>query len=123
VRRITVVGSKKMIVFNDMEVEQKLKIYDKGVDTPEYTDSFGEFHCNYRSGDILIPKVRIAEPLRQECQHFVDSIINKTRPDSDGYSGLKVVKIIEAAESSLKNHSTKETFAWEPLNMPALRQM
>lgn len=123
VRRITVVGSKKMIVFNDMENEQKLKIYDKGVDAPEYTDSYGEFHCNYRSGDIIIPNIRIAEPLRHECQHFIDSIINKTRPDSDGYDGLRVVKIIEAAENSVRNHSTKEIFAWETLNMPALRQM
>lgn len=123
VRRITVVGSKKMIVFNDMENENKLKIYDKGVDAPEYTDSFGEFQCNYRSGDIIIPKIRITEPLRQECQHFVDSIINKTQPYSDGYNGMQVVKIIEAAENSLRNHSSKETFAWELLNMPALRQM
>ncbi|MBV6392046.1 MAG: scyllo-inositol 2-dehydrogenase (NADP(+)) IolW [Anaerolineales bacterium] len=123
VRRITVVGSKKMIVFNDMENEQKLKIYDKGVDAPEYTDGYGEFHCNYRSGDILIPNVRMTEPLRQECQHFLDSVSDKTRPDSDGYNGLRVVRIIEAAEYSLKNSSSKETFAWEPLNMPALRQM
>ncbi len=123
VRRITVVGSKKMIVFNDVENEQKLKIYDKGVDAPEYTDGFGEFHWNYRSGDILIPKIRVSEPLRQECHHFLDSIINKTRPESDGHNGLRVVKIIEAAENSLRNQSSKEIFAWDTLNMPALRQM
>jgi predicted dehydrogenase len=119
VRRITVVGSKKMIVFNDMENEQKIKIYDKGVDAPEYTDSYGEFHCNYRSGDIIIPNIRVAEPLRQECQHFVDSILNKTQPHSNGYSGLNVVKILETAEYSIRNNSSKEVISWEPLNLPA----
>lgn len=119
VRRITVVGSKKMIVFNDMEIEQKIKIYDKGVDTPEYTEGYGEFHCNYRSGDIIIPKIRMAEPLRQECQHFIDCILNNTRPHSSGYDGLNVVKILEAAEYSMKNDSSKEVIAWELLNLPA----
>lgn len=119
VRRITVVGSKKMVVFNDMENEQKIKIYDKGVDAPEYTDSYGEFHCNYRSGDIIIPNIRVIEPLRQECQHFVDSIQNKTQPHSNGYSGLNVVRILETAECSMKNDSSKEVFTWEPLSLPA----
>lgn len=119
VRRITVVGSKKMIVFNDLENEQKLKIYDKGVDAPEYTDSYSEFHCNYRSGDIIIPNIRVVEPLRQECQHFVDSILNSTQPDSNGQSGLNVVKILEAAEYSLKNNSSKEVITWESVNLPA----
>ena len=108
-----------MIVFNDMENEQKIKIYDKGVDAPEYTDSYGEFHCNYRSGDIIIPNIRVIEPLRQECQHFVDSIQNNTQPYSNGYSGLNVVKILETAEYSMKNDSSKEVIAWQPLSMPA----
>ena len=103
VRRITVVGSKKMAVFNDVENEQKIKIYDKGVDVPEYTNGFGEFYCNYRSGDITIPKIHFAEPLRQECQHFVDCIVNHTEPRSSGRSGLEVVKILEMAQRSLVN--------------------
>ena len=112
VRRVTVVGSKKMIVYNDMENEQKLKIYDKGVESPTYTNGFGEFQCNYRSGDIIIPNIRISEPLRQECQHFLDSISNNTKPCSSGIEGLNVVKILEAAEHSIKNGSTQEVFAW-----------
>ncbi len=73
VRRITVVGSKKMAVFNDMESELKIKIYDKGVNPPEYTNgSFSEFKYSYRSGDITIPNIRFMEPLRQECQVFID---------------------------------------------------
>jgi predicted dehydrogenase len=112
VRRVTVVGSKKMIVYNDMENEQKLKIYDKGVESPTYTNGFGEFQCNYRSGDIIIPNIRISEPLRQECQHFLDSISNNTKPCSSGIEGLNVVKILEAAEHSIKNGSTQEVIAW-----------
>jgi len=75
VRRITVVGSKKMAVLNDVENEQKIRIYDKGVDTPSYTNSFDEFQWSYRSGDILIPKLRLVEPLRQQCQAFVDKCL------------------------------------------------
>ncbi len=112
VRRVTVVGSKKMIVYNDMENEQKLKIYDKGVDSPTYTNGFGEFQCNYRSGDIIIPNIRIAEPLRQECQHFLDCISSNAKPCSSGIEGLNVVKILEAAEHSMRNGSTREVITW-----------
>lgn len=118
VRRVTVVGSKKMIVYNDIETEKKLTVYDKGVEAPEYTNGFGEFQCNYRSGDILIPKIRMTEPLRQECQHFLESINNHTKPCSSGDDGLNVVRILEAAERSMMNGSTKELIAWEPLNIP-----
>lgn len=112
VRRITVVGSKKMAVYNDVENENKIRIYDKGVDAPEYTDGFGEFHCNYRSGDITIPSIRFAEPLRQECQHFLDCIVNHTIPCSSGRDGLEVVKILEAAQSSMCNGQTHQVIQW-----------
>lgn len=112
VRRVTVVGSKKMIVYNDVATDQMLKIYDKGVEAPAYTDGFGEFHCNYRSGDIVIPNIRTVEPLRQECQHFLDSIRNHTKPCSSGDDGLKVVKILEAAQHSIINGSTQEVIQW-----------
>jgi predicted dehydrogenase len=112
VRRVTVVGSKKMIVYNDVTTDQMLKIYDKGVEAPAYTDGFGEFHLNYRSGDIIIPNIRTTEPLRQECQHFLDSIGNHTEPCSCGEDGLKVVKIIEAAQHSISNGSTQEVIQW-----------
>jgi len=114
VRRITVVGSKKMAVYNDMENEQKIKIYDKGVDAPpDYTNGgFGEFHCNYHSGDITIPNIRFVEPLRQECQHFIDCIVNHTRPISSGNTGLEVVKILEVAQHSMNNGHTSEVLTW-----------
>jgi len=113
VRRITVVGSKKMAVYNDIEIENKIKIYDKGVDSPDYTNGgFDEFQCSYRSGDITIPKVRITEPLRQECQHFIDCIVNHTQPNSSGREGLEVVKILEAAQHSMNNGQTQEVITW-----------
>jgi predicted dehydrogenase len=112
VRRVTVVGSKKMVVFNDVVTEEKIRIYDKGVDKPEYTNGFGDFQFSYRYGDITIPNVRYIEPLRQECQHFIDSIVNKTRPKSCGREGLRVIKILEAAERSMNNGSTHEVFEW-----------
>ncbi len=112
VRRVTVVGSKKMSVYNDVENEQKLKIYDKGVEAPPYTNGFGEFQCNYRRGDILIPNIRVVEPLRQECQHFVESVSTHTQPCSSGEDGLRVVKILEAAQRSMMNGSTQEVIQW-----------
>lgn len=113
VRRVTVVGSKKMIVYNDMESEQKLKIFDKGVDAPVYTNGgFDEFQFNYRSGDIVIPKIQMAEPLRKECQHFLDCIINNEIPCSSGEVGWNVIKILEAAERSMSNGSTHEVIQW-----------
>lgn len=113
VRRFTVVGSKKMIVYNDMEFEHKLKIFDKGVDAPEYTNgSFTEFQCNYRSGDIVIPKIQMAEPLRTECRHFLDCIIKDEKPRSSGTTGMNVIKILEAADVSIKNGATHEVIQW-----------
>lgn len=113
VRRITVVGSKKMAVYNDIEAEQKIKIYDKGVDAPPYTNGgFGEFQCSYHSGDITIPSIRFAEPLRQECQHFLDCILKKEEPLSSGRDGLDVVKILEMAQHSISNGQTQEVLKW-----------
>lgn len=113
VRRITVVGSKKMIVYNDIENEQKLKIYDKGVDRHEYTNGgYGEFLCSYHSGDITIPSIHFTEPLRQECQHFIDSIVNHTEPCSPGREGMEVVKILETAQHSMNNGHTHEVIEW-----------
>jgi predicted dehydrogenase len=114
VRRITVVGSKKMAVYNDIENEQKIKIYDKGVDAPPaYTNGgFDEFQCSYHTGDITIPNIRFAEPLRQECQHFLDCIVNGAKPLSSGREGLDVVKILETAQYSMLNGQTHEVITW-----------
>lgn len=102
-RRITLVGSKKMVVYDDVEPLEKIKIYDKGVDRPPYTDTYGDFQLSYRYGDVVIPHINFVEPLRQETSHYIDCIINKKVPQSNGLVGLNVVKVLEAAEWSLRN--------------------
>jgi len=99
-RKITIVGSKKMVVFDDMEVSEKLKIYDKGVGSPSYS-TYGEY-LSLRFGDITIPSVKMVEPLRAEAEHFVQSIESRKEPKTGGRDGLKVVKILMAAQQSLK---------------------
>ena len=103
VRRTTIVGSKKMLVYDDTEPQEKIKIYDKGVDAPPYYDTFGEFAFSYRYGDIHSPRIEDYEPLREECAHFLECIEKSLTPRSDGYSGLRVVSVLEAANESLKN--------------------
>src|SRR3954454_13597477 len=96
-RRFTVVGSARMATFDDMAIEGKLTVYDKGFD--EKVDTYGEYIT--RSGDIWSPVLPNAEPLRLECQHFVDSLRSGTRPLSDGESGLRVVRVLEGLQSDL----------------------
>lgn len=112
VRRVTVVGSKKMAVLNDISSTEKIKIYDKGVTSPESTENFGEFLISYHSGDVLIPNIRMAEPLKVECQHFLDCIKSGAKPASSGEDGLNVVKVLEAAHRSLVNSGHTEVLQW-----------
>lgn len=107
VRRVTVVGSNKMVIFNDIE-NDKIRIVDKGVNTLRDVNSFADFQYSYRNGDILIPFLRFVEPLRLECQHFLDCINNHLIPKTDGEDGYRVVKILEAAQRSLENNSKEE---------------
>lgn len=100
-RKFTVVGSKKMVVFDDMEAQEKIRIFDKGAKVPAEYQSFGDY-IGLRFGDILIPRLDASEPLRLECEHFLDCIKTGTRPRSDGRSGLDVVRLLEAATRSLK---------------------
>jgi len=113
VRRVTVVGSKKMVVYNDIESQEKLRIYDKGVDGPSKGDTqWDAVHFSYRYGDITIPNIKMAEPLRQECNHFIDCIMTNSVPQSCGEEGYKVVKILEAAQKSLSNSGHMEALEW-----------
>jgi predicted dehydrogenase len=100
-RRFTVVGSKRMATFDDMALERKLSIYDKGFD--EDYSSYGEYIA--RSGDIFSPHVPNEEPLRIECRHFLDCVRNGTEPRSGGESGLRVVRVLEALQRSLRESS------------------
>jgi predicted dehydrogenase len=100
VRRFTVVGSRRMAVFDDVEPAEKLRIYDKGVDrTPEY-NSYGDA-LTLRFGDIYVPHIEMREPLRLECQHFLDCIERHRRPLSDGNNGLEVLRVLDALQTSL----------------------
>ena len=101
IRRITVVGSKKMMVYDDVQPTEKIKIYDKGVEKPKHYDTFAEFHYSYKYGDIIIPNISGSEPLRTELNHFIDCIVNDKEPLSNGKNGLDVVKILEATQKSL----------------------
>lgn len=103
VREMTFVGTKKMLVYNDVEPMEKIKIYDKRVNTPPYYNTFAEFHYSYHYGDIYSPYLKQLEPLQVECQHFLDCIRSGSKPDSSGTEGMKVVQILEAATVSLKN--------------------
>lgn len=108
IRRITIVGSKKMIVYDDIEPEKKVMLYDKGVDVQPYNDTYEEFHLAYRYGDAVPYPLQWDEPLKLECKHFLHSIRSGQPPVSDGVLGLKVVKILETAQKSLMNGGTKE---------------
>lgn len=102
VRRTTVVGSKKMAVFDDMDPREKIRIYDKGVDFNGEYGSYGDY-LSLRDGNIFIPVVKMSEPLMCECEHFVDCIENNRTPLSDGKNGLLVTQVLDAAQQSLKN--------------------
>lgn len=99
-RTTTIVGSKKMAVFDDTAVSEKLRIYDSFA-TPQQAGSYGEA-IQVRFGDIRIPRVSAAEPLKLECQHFLDCLTKGIRPRSDAHDGLRVIRILEAAQQSLE---------------------
>ncbi|MDQ2896099.1 MAG: Gfo/Idh/MocA family oxidoreductase [Actinomycetota bacterium] len=97
-RRFTIVGSRRMATFDDMELERKLTVYDKGFD--EDARTYGEYIT--RSGDIFSPRIPNLEPLRLECEHFVQCALRGERPRSDGESGLRVVRVLAALQASLE---------------------
>jgi predicted dehydrogenase len=99
-RQLTVVGSQKMVVFDDMETDRKVTIYDKSASRAPSTDSYGEY-VSVRFGDISIPRIANDEPLRLECQEFVDAISEEREPRCNGREGLAVVEVLEAMQASL----------------------
>lgn len=102
VRQMTIVGTQRMIVYDDIEPMEKIRIYDARVEKPPHYDNFGEFQYAYHYGDSYIPRIEQSEPLRQMCQHFIESVQSGALPLSCGNSGLKVVRILEACTESLK---------------------
>jgi predicted dehydrogenase len=102
IRRTTVVGSRKMLVYDDTSPQEKIRIYDRGVNVQRYYDTYGEFHFSYRYGDIRIPRLEENEPLRTECEHFVECVRHEMTPQTDGFNGAQVVSVLEAANASLR---------------------
>jgi len=100
IRETIIVGSKKMLIYDDTKSDEKIKIFDRGVDVLKDPDSFGEYQLTYRTGDIISPVLEATEPLKIEISHFIDCVNNGLKPKTDGYCGLKVVRFLEAAEKS-----------------------
>ncbi len=117
VREMTIVGTKRMIVYDDVEPLQKVRIYDVRVDTPAHYDTFAEFQWSYHYGDMYAPHIEQSESLRNECQHFLKAIRYKRRPLTDGNEGLQLVKVLEAASESLKQRGVSIDI--EPEGAPA----
>ena len=114
VREMTIVGTRRMIVYDDLQTSEKLRIYDMRVERPPHYDTFAEFHYSYHYGDSYIPHIKQEEPLKAECQHFLECIGHGAKPLSGGMEGLELVKILEAAGASLMNNGVPISFAPSP---------
>ena len=102
VREMTIVGSKRMIVYDDVAPLEKIRIFDARVESPPHYDTFAEFQYAYHYGDMYVPYIKQEEPLKTECQHFLDCIRHGTHPLTDGIQGLELVRILEASTKSLE---------------------
>jgi predicted dehydrogenase len=99
-REMTVVGSRKMIVYDDVSAEGKVRVYDKGA-FRKGDVTYGDYQYKLHSGDILIPRIDMREPLQDECAHFVACVRDGTRPLTDGQNGLRVLEVLAAGQRSL----------------------
>lgn len=104
IRKMTVVGSEKMVTFDDMESTEKVRIYDRGAAIKRDINTSYTDIISLRFGDIVIPKTPVGEPLSLECQHFIDSVLDNSPVRSDGADGLRVVRVLEAGQESLKSN-------------------
>ncbi|MGA8659164.1 MAG: Gfo/Idh/MocA family oxidoreductase [Chthoniobacterales bacterium] len=111
IREMTIVGTRRMIVYDDLETNEKIRIYDVRVERPPHYDTFADFHYSYHYGDSYIPYIKQEEPLRAECQHFLECIEKGTTPLTGGREGLELVKVLEAASRSLKSEGAPVTFS------------
>ncbi len=114
VREMTIVGSRRMIVYDDIAPLEKIRIFDTRVERPPHYDTFAEFQYAYHYGDVYVPYIKQEEPLKVECQHFVDCIRNGTTPLSDGEQGLQLVQVLEASSESLKRGGGRVDLPFRP---------
>src|SRR3954467_1770637 len=112
VREMTIVGTRRMIVYDDLQTHEKIRIYDVRVERPPHYDTFAEFQYSYHYGDSYIPRIQQTEPLKVACQHFLDCIAAGRQPLSNGQAGLEMVRILEASSASLKMNGA-------PVNLPS----
>ena len=112
---MTIVGSKRMIVYDDVAPLEKIRVFDARVERPPHYDTFAEFHYAYHYGDMYAPYIKQEEPLKTECQHFLDCIKQGTTPLTDGKQGLELVRILEASSESLKQGGAPVDFSG-PMN-------
>src|SRR5881296_2385953 len=102
IREMTIVGTRRMIVYDDLRTREKIRIYDARVERPPHYDTFAEFQYSYHYGDSYIPYLHQEEPLKLACQHFIECIKTNSEPLTNGRRGLELVRILEAASASLK---------------------
>lgn len=117
IRRTLIGGSKQMIVYDDMEPSEKVKVYDKGITVTHGTDSLYNAMVGYRSGDMYAPQLDVAEALKVELQHFADCIENGKTPLTDGIAGLQVVRILESASLSMRQRGKLIELEADPLHL------
>ena len=123
IREMTIVGTRRMIVYDDLQPHEKLRIYDVRVERPPHYDSFAEFQYSYHYGDSYIPRIEQEEPLRAECQHFLECIATGAKPLTSGQEGYDLVRILEAASRSLQQQGGAVQFGGEnSLPSPAPRR-
>lgn len=118
VREMTIVGTRRMIVYDDLQTREKIRIYDVRVERPPHYDTFADFHYSYHYGDSYIPHIRQEEPLKIECQHFLDCIERGAEPLTGGEGGLELVEILEAASKSLKQQGAPVPLASPTASSP-----
>jgi len=110
IREMTIVGTHRMIVYDDLQTHEKIRVYDVRVERPPHYDTFAEFQYSYHYGDSYIPRLQQEEPLKVACQHFADCIETTTQPLTSGRHGLELVRILEAASASLKANGAPVIF-------------
>lgn len=110
IREMTIVGSRRMIVYDDLQTHEKIKVYDVRVERPPHYDTFAEFQYSYHYGDSYIPHLHQEEPLKAVCQHFIECIETGVAPLTSGRHGYEMIKILEAASASLKANGAPINF-------------
>jgi predicted dehydrogenase len=117
-RKTTVVGSRRMLVYDDMDADAKLKVFDKGADRLD-ADAYGAWQYRLRDGEMHVPRLEMVEPLAAELGHFLDCAATGARPRTDGWNGVDVVAVLEAVDASLRAGGTQAPVARSRAGVPA----